>query len=114
VKGSVKSSAGDEVGGTGEFDSSVVVALIKTRLRAIQMCYEQQLRRNPTLAGKVTIEFSIQPRGNVTDVKVKENTTNDAAVGTCVANTVSTFRFNPGPEGGSVTYAYPFVFSPQN
>jgi TonB family protein len=114
VKGNVKSSAGDEIGGTGEFDSSVVVSLIKTRLRAIQMCYEQQLRRNPTLAGKVTIEFSIQPRGNVTDVKVKENTTGDAAVGTCVANTVSTFRFNPGPEGGSVTYAYPFVFSPQN
>jgi TonB family protein len=114
VKGTVKSSAGDEVGGSGEFDSSVVVSMIKTRLRAIQMCYEQQLRRNPTLAGKVTIEFSIQPRGNVTDVKVKENTTNDAAVGTCVANTVSTFRFNPGPQGGSVTYAYPFVFSPQN
>lgn len=114
VKGSVKSSAGDEVGGTGAFDSSVVVSMIKTRLRAIQMCYEQQLRRNPTLAGKVTIEFSIQPRGNVTDLKVKENTTGDAAVGTCVANTVSTFRFNPGPEGGSVTYAYPFVFSPQN
>jgi TonB family protein len=114
VKGSVKSTAGDEVGGSGDFDSSVVVAMIKTRLRAIQMCYEQQLRRNPSLAGKVTVEFSIQPRGNVTDVKVKENTTNDAAVGTCVANTVSTFRFNPGPEGGSVTYAYPFVFSPQS
>jgi TonB family protein len=114
VKGNVKASSGDEIGGTGEFDSSAVVAMIKTRLRAIQMCYEQQLRRNPTLAGKVTVEFSIQPRGNVTDVKVKENTTGDAAVGTCVANTVSTFRFNPGPEGGSVTYAYPFVFAPQN
>ena len=114
VRGSVKTSPGDEVGGTGEFDSNVVVSTIKARLRAIQMCYEQQLRRNPTLAGKVTIEFTIQPRGNVTDVKVKDNSTGDAAVGTCVANTVSTFRFNPGPEGGSVTYSYPFVFAPQN
>lgn len=114
VRGSVKQQAGDEVGGSGDFDSSVVVSTIKARLRAIQMCYEQQLRRNPTLAGKVTIEFTIQPRGNVTDVKVKENSTGDAAVGSCVANTVSTFRFNPGPEGGSVTYAYPFVFAPQN
>ena len=56
---------------------------------------------------------AIQTRGNVTAVKVKQNTTNDAAVGTCVANTVKRFRFNPGPEGGSVTYAYPFVFAPQ-
>ncbi|HKP63396.1 MAG TPA: AgmX/PglI C-terminal domain-containing protein [Polyangiales bacterium] len=114
VRGSVKASGGDEVGGSGEFDSNLVVQLIKTRLRAIQMCYEQQLRRNPTLAGKVTVEFTIQTRGNVTDVKVKENSTGDSAVGTCVANTVSTFRFNPGPQGGSVTYAYPFVFAPQN
>jgi TonB family protein len=114
VRGSVKTEHGDEVGGAGEFDSNLVVATIKTRIRAIQMCYEQQLRRNPTLAGKVTIEFTIQPRGNVTDVHVKENSTNDAAVGTCVANTVAGFRFNPGPQGGSVTYAYPFVFAPQN
>ncbi|MET0390327.1 MAG: TonB family protein [Polyangiales bacterium] len=114
VSGSVKTERGDEVGGAGEFDSNLVVQTIKTRLRAIQMCYEQQLRRNPTLAGKVTIEFTIQPRGNVTDVRVKENSTGDTAVGTCVANTVSLFRFNPGPEGGSVTYSYPFVFAPQN
>ena len=114
VRGSVKTERGDEVGGSGEFDSNVVVQTIKTRLRAIQMCYEQQLRRNPSLAGKVTIEFTIQPRGNVTDVRVKENSTGDGAVATCVANTVGTFRFNPGPEGGSVTYSYPFVFAPQN
>jgi len=114
VRGTVKTEHGDEVGGSGEFDSNLVVQTIKTRLRAIQMCYEQQLRRNPSLAGKVTIEFTIQPRGNVTDVHIKENSTGDTAVGTCVANTVGTFRFNPGPEGGSVTYSYPFVFAPQN
>jgi TonB family protein len=114
VRGSVKSEKGDEVGGAGEFDSNLVVQTIKTRIRAIQMCYEQQLRRNPSLAGKVTIEFTIQVRGNVTDVHVKENSTGDTAVGTCVANTVGTFRFNPGPQGGSVTYSYPFVFAPQN
>jgi len=114
VSGSVRQEKGDEIDGSGEFDSKAVVAMIKSRLRAIQMCYEQQLRRNPTLAGKVTIEFTIQPRGNVTDVKAKENSTGDQAVATCVANTVSMFRFNPGPEGGSVTYSYPFVFAPQN
>jgi TonB family protein len=114
VSGKVVTERGDEVGGSGEFDSNLVVSTIKARLRAIQMCYEQQLRRNPTLSGKVAIEFTIQPRGNVTDVKVKENTTGDAAVAQCVAKTVGLFRFNPGPEGGSVTYSYPFVFAPQN
>ena len=113
VKGRIKmGSGGGDIGGTGDFDSSVVVRTIKTRIRAIKACYERELRRNPTLAGKVTVEFTIQPRGNVTGVKVKANTTNDPNVANCVKATVARFRFNPGPEGGSVTYAYPFVFAP--
>ena len=98
----------------GDFDASLVVAMIKRRIRAITMCYEMQLKRNPSLAGKVTTEFTIQPRGNVTDVKITANTTGDDAVGQCVANTIRAIRFNPGPEGGSVVFSYPFVFAPQN
>ncbi len=113
VHGKVQAQEAD-MSGAGDFDANLVVQTIKTRLRAIQMCYEQQLRRNPSLAGKVTVEFTIEQRGNVTGVRVKENTTNDPAVGSCVADTVSRFRFNPGPQGGSVTFAYPFVFAPSS
>jgi TonB family protein len=88
--------------------------MIRKRIGAIRACYERELRRNPTLAGKVTVEFTIQPRGNVTGVKVVANTTGDNAVGKCVANAVARFRFNPGPDGGSVTFSYPFVFAPQS
>jgi len=99
---------------SGEFDASIVVKTIRTRIRAIQACYEKELRRNPSLAGKVTAEFTIVERGTVSGVKITANTTGDDAVGACVANTISRFRFNPGPEGGSVTFSYPFVFAPQN
>ena len=44
---------------------------------------------------------------------IKPVDTNDPAVAQCVVETVKRFRFNPGPEGGSVTYSYPFVFAPQ-
>lgn len=114
IKGKAQLGSGGDIGGSGDFDANLVVKVIKTRIRAIQACYERELRRNPTLAGKVTIEFTIQPRGNVTNVKVTNNSTGDSAVGACVANTVQRFRFNPGPEGGSVTFSYPFVFAPQN
>lgn len=105
---------GGDVGGSGEFDSAVVVRTIKARLGAIKGCYERELRRNPSLSGKVTIEFTIEERGNVTGVTVAENTTGDSAVGKCVASAVRRFRFNPGPSGGSVVFSYPFVFAPQN
>lgn len=114
VRGQTTVGSGGDIGGSGEFDSAVVVRTIKTRIKAIQACYELELRRNPTLAGKVTVQFSIQPQGNVTEVKVTNNSTGDDAVAQCVANTIGRFRFNPGPEGGSVSYSYPFVFAPQN
>lgn len=105
---------GVDIGGTGEFDSEVVVRTIKRRLNAIRACYERELRHNPTLAGKVTVQFSIQPQGSVTDSKIIENTTGESAVANCVLKTIRRFRFTPGPEGGSVIYSYPFVFAPQN
>jgi TonB family protein len=114
IKGKLDLGTGGDIGGSGDFDASLVVKMIKARIGAIRACYERELKRNPTLAGKVTIQFTIEQRGNVTGVKVTDNTTGDTAVGQCVANAVQNFRFNPGPDGGSVTFSYPFVFAPQN
>jgi TonB family protein len=114
VKGKTDLGSGGDIGGSGDFDSSKVVQMIKTRIGAIRACYERELKRNPTLAGKVTIQFTIEQQGNVSGVKVTDNSTGDDAVGQCVANAIQRFRFNPGPEGGSVTFSYPFVFAPQN
>jgi TonB family protein len=114
VRGNVGMRAGGDIGGAGEFDAATVQRQIKQRLKSITRCYESELRKNPSLAGKVTVTFTIQQRGNVTDARASENTTGSSAVADCVTRTISRFRFNPGPEGGSVTFRYPFVFQPQN
>ena len=114
VHGSIKMEDGDEIGGTGEFDSKLVVAEVRKRLGAIKACYERELRRNPTLQGKVTVQFTIEQSGTVSKASAQENTTKDQAVAACVVDAVKRFRFNPGPEGGSVVFAYPFVFAPQS
>ncbi len=114
VRGDVGVRSGGDIGGSGEFDAALVQRQIKQRIKSITRCYESELRKNPTLAGKVTVTFTIQQRGNVTDAKATENTTGSPGVAECVTRTISRFRFNPGPEGGSVTFRYPFVFQPQN
>ena len=114
VRGNVGLRAGGDIGGSGEFDAATVQRQIKARLKSITRCYESELRKNPSLSGKVTVSFTIQQRGNVTDAKAVENTTGSPAVADCVTRTVARFRFSPGPEGGSVTFRYPFVFQPQN
>lgn len=114
VRGRATLQDGDAIGGDGTFDSATVVRMIRTRISAIQACYEQQLRRNPTLNGKVTVEFTIQVSGGVSGVHATENTTSDDAVANCVTGIVGRFRFNPGPADGSVVFSYPFVFAPQS
>jgi TonB family protein len=114
VRGNVGLSSGGDIGGSGEFDAALVQQQIKLRLKSITRCYESELRKNPSLSGKVTITFTIQERGNVTDARASENTTGSPAVAECVTSAISRFRFNPGPDGGSVTFRYPFVFQPQN
>ncbi|AKF06445.1 AgmX/PglI C-terminal domain-containing protein [Sandaracinus amylolyticus] len=103
----------DDESGSGDFDPRVVIRMIQTRQSAIRACYERELRADPTLSGRVKISLTIQETGSVTGVRVVENTIGSDSVGSCVTRVVQGFRFNPGPEGGSVTYQFPFVFEPQ-
>ena len=114
IRGSVQQGALADESGSGVFDPQIVVRQIRARLRAIQTCYERELRNNPTLAGRVMVRFTIQETGTVSGASATENTTGSPAVAQCVVSAISRFRFNPGPEGGSVSFAYPFVFAPQN
>lgn len=114
VRGNINLQGGGDIGGSGDFDAAIVVRTIRARLRAIQRCYETELRRDPTLAGKVTVRFTIVERGTVSNASATENTTGSAAVANCVVSAIRRFRFNPGPDGGSVDFSYPFVFAPQN
>ncbi|HJL16249.1 MAG TPA: AgmX/PglI C-terminal domain-containing protein [Sandaracinaceae bacterium LLY-WYZ-13_1] len=114
IRGSVQQGALAEESGAGVFDPQIVVRQIRARLRSIQTCYERELRNNPTLAGRVMVRFTIQPTGTVSGAQATENSTGSSAVASCVVRTIRRFRFNPGPEGGSVSFAYPFVFAPQN
>jgi TonB family protein len=108
--GTVKVGAGEGVRGDGNFDSAIVVGMIRSRIGAIRACYERELKSDPSLAGRITVQFTIEERGNVTGVSVSENTIGNDEVGQCVARAVQGFRFNPGPEGSSVAFSYPFVF----
>ncbi|MCB9592645.1 MAG: TonB family protein [Sandaracinaceae bacterium] len=112
VQGSVRAGALEDESGSGVFDPSLVTRQIQARSRSLQACYERELRQNPTLAGRVLVRFTIQPSGVVTGATATQNGTGSPAVAACVVSMVSAFRFNPGPEGGSVTFTYPFVFGP--
>lgn len=114
VRGTFRMAGGGDIGGSGDFDQGRVSSAIRARSAAFRACYERELRNNPSLAGKVTVQFTIVPAGTVSGASAVENTTGSASLGSCVVSTISRLRWNPGPDGGSVSFRYPFVFAPQN
>lgn len=108
--------SGNVASGTPEVDSADVdrtklAAFIKARLKAIQGCYEKELKRNPSLKGKVLVRFTIKSTGRVGDLDIEENTLGNDAVASCIRTVIRAWVFPFKPDD-DVPVAYPFVFSP--
>lgn len=102
----------EEPAAAPEFAEAHVSRAIQARISTIRECYERRRRTNPDLAGKVTVEFTVELTGSVANARATENTTRDDGVASCIVGTVSRLRFDPAPVGESVTLNYPFVFAP--
>lgn len=90
-----------------------VESSIQKHLPAIRACYEQQTRRAPKLAGKVTVSFVIRPNGHVEAAETIENSTGSPEVAACVSRGVRSIRFAESRGHGAVSCAYPFIFGTQ-
>ncbi len=111
VKGKATVGAGDETGGTGILDSAKVTKTVRSKMSALQNCYEKALNKNPTLEGKISVKFTIGTSGRVTSANASSDSLGDASVTTCVLDKFKGFVFDK-PEGGSVEYVFPIVFKP--
>ena len=87
---------------------------IRRYLEGVRFLYERYLRTNPDLQGRVTLRFTIDALGNVTDCKLVSSTMNLAAFHDELAKRVLLWKF-PAIEksSGSVSVVYPFTFLPK-
>lgn len=74
-------------------------------------CYQAALQKNPTLAGRVTVKFTIDKNGAPKAVTVAGGDLTDKSVGQCLTKAVASLTF-PQPDRGEVLVSYPFAFSP--
>lgn len=94
----------------GSLDSGAIAKVVQSRMRMVQDCYNRELKRDPSLAGKIEIEFTIGEDGRVESARVSNNKMGSDAVGECIIGRIKSWRF-PKPEGGSVTVNFPFIFA---
>jgi hypothetical protein len=85
-------------------------AVIRSHHGQIRYCYESELARHPSLAGRVAVRFFVGPDGAVGRADVQQSTLASATVGACLVSRVRTWRFPASRAGYVVTY--PFLFRP--
>jgi len=95
----------------GSLDSDSIARVVRSRMRMVQDCYERELKRDPGLAGKIEIEFTIGEDGSVTEARVATNKMGSDEVAQCIVSRIQRWKF-PKPKGGSVTVNFPFIFAP--
>jgi hypothetical protein len=93
----------------GGLDRSVIQATIAKYLSQVRACYEGGLKRNPGLAGLVTMNFEIGKAGGLNFAKVGKTTLGDEQVEQCISERMMNWKF-PAPRGGvDVKVTYPFL-----
>ena len=98
---------------SSDIDQGKLAAFVKARMGLIKACYENALKRNPSLKGKISIRFTILETGGLSEIAAALNTLGSPEVAACIVNTMRSWRTQFRPSG-PVTVEYPFVFQPVN
>lgn len=102
---------------TRELDAEYIRNQMQALLPLLKECYENALREQPRLDGKLVVSFNIVAEpdlgGLVTDstIDAAKSTIADAQMRECVQETLYGAQFPAPRSGGEVHVTYPFVFA---
>jgi hypothetical protein len=97
-------------GGDLRSDASLL-AVVRKYAAGIRFCYDNELKRAPTLRGKLVVAITVAASGEVTDARVVEDTLRSGELTSCAIAQIRTWKF-PRIADGVVTFQAPFVFTP--
>ncbi|HZH04875.1 MAG TPA: AgmX/PglI C-terminal domain-containing protein, partial [Myxococcaceae bacterium] len=110
VGGTVSRASARTVSVQGSIDRDAVAKAVNSHLQEVRACYEKALLRDPSLAGKVVLEWTISTAGRVVSTKTKSSTLRNGAVESCILQELKGWQF-PSAKGGTVIVSYPFLFN---
>lgn len=95
----------------GRLPPEVIQRIVRQNFGRFRLCYENGLRTNPNLSGRVAVKFVIDRSGAVSTAQDGGSDLPDQGVVSCVVRGFGNLSF-PQPEGGIVTVVYPIIFNP--
>ncbi|MBN2358121.1 MAG: TonB family protein [Deltaproteobacteria bacterium] len=103
----------DTAASKGTLPREAITAVFERGSAAVKKCYDRELKRTPTLAGRMVFSIKINRLGRVEAVRLRSATLKNRAIERCVVATIKRWRF-PRPTGGWVLVTYPISFSAKN
>lgn len=95
----------------GALPPEVIQRIVRQNFGRFRLCYENGLKKNPNLSGRIAVKFVIGADGSVSRSGDGGSDLPDTAVRECVAKSFMGLSF-PKPEKGTVEVVYPIAFSP--
>jgi TonB family protein len=95
----------------GTLDKEIIRRIVRRHLNEVRFCYTQALAARPSLEGRLLVQFTIAPTGQVLASALGSSTLGAPAVESCVVQAVKRWEF-PAPQGGGLAIvSYPFQLS---
>ncbi|MGF1468312.1 MAG: TonB family protein [Sandaracinaceae bacterium] len=91
--------------------SAQVRGVVTARMPLLQReCFLRASRRQPGIAGTVTLNFTIDPRGRPYNLSVGHNSTGSAYLAECTRRVIARTRFPAATNGRPTPVRYPFAY----
>lgn len=97
--------------GPSRTDEEIQIVFDKYKA-ALYRIYNRELRKNPTLQGKMVLRISIMPDGSVASCKVESTDLDSAVLSTKITQRVKRFNFGAKKDVKRITILYPIDFLP--
>ena len=94
----------------GRLPADVIRRVVRSTFGRFALCYENALRVDPKLAGRITVRFTIDGSGSVSSATEDSSDLTSPTMRQCVVRSFATLPF-PQPESGTVTVDYPLIFA---
>lgn len=106
----VADSSKNQRSGNGRAREDVTIIFDRNK-GGLYALYERERRKTPGLQGKIVLEITIDPSGEVTDVKVVSSELDSPSLESRIVTRIKMFKFEPN-DVDEVTVTYPIEFLP--
>lgn len=91
----------------------MIQGVIMSQEAPIKHCYQTELKSKPTLAGRVTLVFTIDEHGEVSETQAQHEAPELNQLALCIEGLSRGWRFPSTPKDGSAVVKFPFDFAPE-